>query len=65
MITRRTITPFSWDVVARCVLLLITSGVSLFLHRLSDGETVMWIPVAVFYVLLVVNVLTGLLPVTF
>jgi len=43
--------------------LLITSGLLLILHRLSDGETVMWIPGAVFYVLLVVNVFAGLLPV--
>ncbi len=62
-ITRRTITPLLWDVVARFVVLLITTGVLLILHRLSDGETVNWIPVAVFWVLLVVNVFAGLLPV--
>jgi hypothetical protein len=48
-ITRRTITPFLWDVFARFGVLLITSGVLLILHRLSDGETVMWIPGAVFF----------------
>ena len=62
-ITRRTITPFLWDVVARFVVLLITSGLLLILHPLLDGETVMLIGVAVSYALLVVNVFAGLLPV--
>ena len=62
-ITRRTITPFLWDVVAHFVLLLITSGLLLILHPLLDGETVMAIGVAVSYALLVVNVFAGLLPV--
>jgi hypothetical protein len=62
-ITRRTITPFLWNVFTRFVVLLITSGVLLVFLRLSDGETMMWIPQAVFYVLLVVNVFAGLLPV--
>ena len=62
-ITRRTITPFLWDVVARFVVLLITSGLLLILHPLLDGETVMVIGMAVSYALLVVNVFAGLLPV--
>ena len=62
-ITRRTITPFLWDVVARFVVLLITSGLVLILHPLLDGETVMLIGMAVSYALLVVNVFAGLLPV--
>ena len=62
-ITRRTITPLLWDVVARFVMSLITSGVLLILQRLSDGETVNWIPVPVFWMLLMVNVFAGLLPV--
>ena len=62
-ITRRTITPFLWDVVAHFVLLLITSGLLLILHPLLDGETVMVIGVVVSYALLVVNVFAGLLPV--
>ena len=62
-ITRRTITPFLWDVVARFVVLLITSGLLLILHPLLDGETVMLIGMAVSYALLVVNVFAGLLPV--
>tara|TARA_Y100000589_G_scaffold330149_1_gene378882 strand:- start:2415 stop:3110 length:696 start_codon:yes stop_codon:yes gene_type:complete len=61
--TRRTITPLLWDVVARSVVLLITGGVLLILQRLPDVETVMWVPVAVSYVLLVVNMFAGLLPV--
>ena len=62
-ITRRTITPLLWDVVARFVMSLITSGVLLILQLLSDGETVNWIPVPVFLMLLIVNVFAGLLPV--
>ena len=62
-ITRRTITPFLWDVVAHFVVLLITSGLLLILHPLLDGETVMVIGVVVSYALLVVNVFAGLLPV--
>ena len=64
-ITRRTITPLLWDVVARFVMSLFTSGVFLILQRLSDGETVNWIPVPVFWMLLVVNVFAGLVPVRF
>ena len=62
-ITRRTITPLLWNVFTRFVVLLITSGVLLVLLPLSDSETMMWITQAVFYVLLVVNVFVGLLPV--
>ena len=62
-ITRRTITPLLWDVVARFVMSLITSGVLLILQLLSNGETVNWIPVPVFLMLLIVNVFAGLLPV--
>ena len=62
-ITRRTITPLLWDVVARFVMSLITSGVLLILQLLSDGGTVNWIPVPVFLMLLIVNVFAGLLPV--
>ena len=62
-ITRRTITPLLWDVVARFVISLITSGVLLILQLLSDGEIVNWIPVPVFLMLLIVNVFAGLLPV--
>ena len=62
-ITRRTITPFLWDVIAHFVVLLITSGLLLILHPLLDGETVMVIGVVVSYALLVVNVFAGLLPV--
>lgn len=66
-ITRRTITPLLWDFVARFVVLLITSGVFLIFQRFSDAETVnSWIPLAVFWVfwvLIVVNVFAGLLPV--
>ena len=62
-ITRRTITPLLWDVVARFVMSLITSGVLFILQRLSGGETVNWIPVAMFWILLIVNVFAGLLPV--
>jgi hypothetical protein len=64
-ITRRTITPLLWDFVARFVMSLFTSGVLFILLRLSDGETVNWIPVPVFWMLLVVNVSAGLLPVRF
>ena len=64
-ITRRTITPLLWDVVARFVLLLCTSGVLFILQRLSDGEKVNWIPVPVFWMLLVVNLFAGLVPVRF
>ena len=62
-ITRRTITPLLWDVVARFVMSLITSGVLLILQLLSHGGTVNWIPVPVFLMLLIVNVFAGLLPV--
>ncbi|KZR85608.1 hypothetical protein [Synechococcus sp. MIT S9508] len=43
--------------------MLISSGVLLLLQRLSDGGTVNWIPLALFWVLLVMNVFAGLLSV--
>ena len=60
-ITRRTITPLLWDVVARFVVLLITSGVWLILLRFSDTSNG-WYP-PVFCLLAVLNVFGGLLPV--
>ena len=61
-ITRRTITPLLWDVVARLVVLLVSTGVVVMLQRLSDAG-LWWIGLVVFFVMLGVNVLSGLLPV--
>ena len=61
-ITRRTITPLLWDVVARLVVLLVSTGVVVMLQRLSDAG-LWWIGLVVFFVMLGVNVLVGLLPV--
>ena len=61
-ITRRTITPLLWDVVARLVMLLVSTGVVVMLQRLSDAG-LWWIGLVVFFVMLGVNVLSGLLPV--
>ena len=61
-ITRRTITPLLWDVVARLVVLLVSTGVVFMLQRLSDAG-LWWIGLVVFFVMLGVNVLSGLLPV--
>ena len=61
-ITRRTITPLLWDVVARLVMLLVSTGVVVMLQRLSDAG-LWWIGLVVFFVMLGVNVLVGLLPV--
>ncbi|MGB1622296.1 MAG: hypothetical protein ACPHAS_06475 [Synechococcus sp.] len=59
-ITRRTITPLLWDVVARLVMGLVDCGVMVLLLRLSDAG--MWrIGLAGFGVLVVVNVFAGLL----
>ena len=66
-ITRRTITPLLWDVVARLVMLLVSTGVVVMLQRLSDAGLsdagLWWIGLVVFFVMLGVNVLVGLLPV--
>ena len=61
-ITRRTITPLLWDVVARLVMLLVSTGVVVMLQRLSDAG-LWWIGLVVFFVMLGVKVLVGLLPV--
>ena len=61
-ITRRTITPLLWDVVARLVVLLVSTGVVVMLQRLSDAG-LWWTGLVVFFVMLGVNVLSGLLPV--
>ena len=61
-ITRRTITPLLWDVVARLVVLLVSTGVVVMLQRLSDAG-LWWIGLVVFFVMLGANVLSGLLPV--
>ena len=61
-ITRRTITPLLWDLVARVVMGLVDCGVIVLLERLSDAGT--WpIGLAGFSVLVVLNVFAGLLPV--
>lgn len=76
-ITRRTFTPLLWDVVARLVVLLISTGLSfmaaalfpcnpdsLVFGGLSDAEKLnIWIQSAVGLVLILVNVLACLLPV--
>ena len=59
--TRRTITPLLWGVVARSVVLLISSRVFLILLAFSDTSNG-WYP-PVFYVLIMLNVFVGLLPV--
>ena len=63
-ITRRTITPLLWDVVARLVMLSVSTTVVVMLQRSSDsGIFNGWIGLVVFFVMLGANVLAGLLPV--
>ena len=62
-ITRRTITPLLWDVVARLVMMSISTGVVLMLSRWSESGTINGLGLVVFFVLLGVNMFVGFLPV--